>query len=46
MVDALYAEGWMGMLIPEQYGGGNARISDAAVVLEQLERNCCHAVGP
>lgn len=43
MVDALYAEGWMSMLIPDQYGGGGASISDAAVVLEQLERNGCHA---
>lgn len=42
-VDALYREGWMGMLIPEEYGGGGADIRDAAVVLEQLERNGCHA---
>ncbi|WP_298039499.1 acyl-CoA dehydrogenase family protein [uncultured Microbacterium sp.] len=43
MVDALYEEGWMSMLIPSEYGGGGASISDAAVVLEQLERNGCHA---
>ena len=42
-VDALYREGWMSMLIPEEYGGGGADIRDAAVVLEQLERNGCHA---
>lgn len=42
-VDALYREGWMAMLIPEEYGGGGADIRDAAVVLEQLERNGCHA---
>ncbi len=42
-VDALYREGWMSMLIPEEYGGGGADIRDAAVVLEQLERSGCHA---
>ena len=42
-VDALYREGWMSMLIPEEFGGGGADIRDAAVVLEQLERNGCHA---
>lgn len=42
-VDALYEQGWMGMLIPEEFGGGGASISDAAVVLEQCERNGCHA---
>jgi acyl-CoA dehydrogenase len=42
-VDALYGSGWMSMLIPEEYGGGGADIRDAAVVLEQLERNGCHA---
>ena len=42
-VDALYETGWMSMLIPEEYGGGGADIRDAAVVLEQLERNGCHA---
>lgn len=42
-VDALYDAGWMSMLIPEEYGGGGADIRDAAVVLEQLERNGCHA---
>ncbi|MBD8022739.1 acyl-CoA dehydrogenase family protein [Microbacterium gallinarum] len=42
-VDALYDAGWMNMLIPEEYGGGGADIRDAAVVLEQIERNGCHA---
>lgn len=42
-VDALYRDGWLSMLIPEEYGGGGADIRDAAVVLEQLERNGCHA---
>jgi acyl-CoA dehydrogenase len=42
-VNALYEADWMGMLIPEEYGGGGADIRDAAVVLEQVERNGCHA---
>ncbi len=42
-VDALYEAGWLGMLIPEEYGGGGATVMDAAVVVEQLERNGCHA---
>jgi len=42
-VDALYDAGWMGMLIPEEYGGGGADIRDAAVVLEQIERRGGHA---
>ena len=42
-VDALYDSGWMSMLIPEEFGGGGADIRDAAVVLEQIERNGCHA---
>ncbi|MFY9634162.1 MAG: acyl-CoA dehydrogenase family protein [Cellulosimicrobium cellulans] len=42
-VDALYEAGWMNMLIPEEFGGGGADIRDAAVVLEQIERNGCHA---
>ncbi|MBM3138648.1 MAG: acyl-CoA dehydrogenase [Chloroflexi bacterium] len=28
--------GWLGMLIPEQYGGGGAEFTDAAVVYEAL----------
>jgi acyl-CoA dehydrogenase len=42
-VNALYAGGWMSMLIPVEYGGGGADIRDAAVVVEQLERRGCHA---
>lgn len=42
-VDALYEQGWLGILVPEEYGGGGGTLSDAAVVLEQLERSGCHA---
>ncbi len=30
--------GWLGMLIPREYGGGGASFSDAAVVFEELGR--------
>jgi acyl-CoA dehydrogenase len=42
-IDTLYREGWLAMLIPEEYGGGGASLVDAAVVMEQIERNGCHA---
>jgi alkylation response protein AidB-like acyl-CoA dehydrogenase len=28
--------GWLGMVIPEQYGGGSASFTDTAVVFEEL----------
>ena len=28
--------GWLGMLVPEQYGGAGSSLTDAAVVYEQL----------
>ena len=30
--------GWVGLLIPEQYGGGGASLTDAAVVYEEFGR--------
>src|SRR3989338_1487171 len=30
--------GWLGMVIPEQYGGGSASFTDFAVVFEELGR--------
>jgi alkylation response protein AidB-like acyl-CoA dehydrogenase len=42
-VDELTKNGWLAMLIPEEYGGGGGTISDAAVVLETLERHGCAA---
>lgn len=42
-VDELTKNGWLSMLIPEEYGGGGGTISDAAVVLETLERHGCAA---
>jgi acyl-CoA dehydrogenase len=40
-VQALTDAGWLSMLIPEEYGGGGASISDAALVLEAIDRNGC-----
>jgi acyl-CoA dehydrogenase len=37
-VAALHDAGWLSMLIPEEYGGGGATISDSCVVLETLNR--------
>lgn len=34
----LTAAGWLSMLIPEEYGGGGATISDGALFLETLNR--------
>jgi acyl-CoA dehydrogenase len=40
-VQALTDAGWLAMLIPEEYGGGGGSISDAAVIMETLERAGC-----
>jgi acyl-CoA dehydrogenase len=40
-VKALTDEGWLAVLIPEEYGGGGGTISDAAVIMETLERAGC-----
>lgn len=38
-VDALGAAGWLSLLVPEEYGGGSGSISDAALVLETINRS-------
>ncbi|ALV43690.1 acyl-CoA dehydrogenase [Pseudarthrobacter sulfonivorans] len=38
-VKALTDAGWLSLLIPEEYGGGGGTISDAAVVLETINRS-------
>lgn len=40
--------GWLSILIPEEYGGGNRGITDAGIILEEIHRsganaNACHA---
>lgn len=43
-VDALSEAGWLGVLIPEEYGGGGRPIADAAVILETINRKGCASV--
>ncbi|WP_028652729.1 acyl-CoA dehydrogenase family protein [Nocardioides halotolerans] len=38
-VKALTDEGWLGLMIPEEYGGGGGTVSDAALVLEAITRH-------
>jgi alkylation response protein AidB-like acyl-CoA dehydrogenase len=38
-VKALTAAGWLSVLIPEEYGGGGGTISDAALILETINRS-------
>jgi acyl-CoA dehydrogenase len=38
-VAALTAAGWLGVLVPEEYGGGGGTISDAALILETINRS-------
>jgi len=47
-VKALTDAGWLAALIPEQYGGGGLSITEASVVLEEINRSgansgACHA---
>jgi acyl-CoA dehydrogenase len=47
-VDALTKAGWLAALIPEEYGGSGLSISQAAVILEEINRSganagACHA---
>ena len=47
-IQTLTQSGWLSLLIPEEYGGGGAGITEAGVVLEEIHRsggnaNACHA---
>ena len=42
-VNALIREGYLGAMIPEQYGGSGLNLSAAAVILEEIHRNGCNA---
>ena len=38
-IDELTESGWLSLLIPEEYGGGGAGITEAGVVLEEIHRS-------
>jgi len=47
-VDELTTKGWLGSLIPEQYGGGGLSLGGASVILEEISASggnpsACHA---
>jgi acyl-CoA dehydrogenase len=47
-VRALTAAGWLAALIPEEYGGGGLGVTEASVILEEINRSgansaACHA---
>jgi acyl-CoA dehydrogenase len=47
-VKALTDAGWLAALIPEQYGGGGLNLTEASVILEEINRSgansgACHA---
>lgn len=47
-VRALTDAGWLSALIPEEYGGGGASLTEASVILEEINRSgansgACHA---
>jgi acyl-CoA dehydrogenase len=47
-VKALTKAGWLAALIPEQYGGGGLNVTEASVILEEINRSgansgACHA---
>jgi acyl-CoA dehydrogenase len=47
-VKALTEAGWLAALIPEQYGGGGLGVTEASVILEEINRSgansgACHA---
>ena len=38
-VQALTAAGWLSALIPEAYGGGGLSLTEASVILEEINRS-------
>jgi acyl-CoA dehydrogenase len=46
-VDALTRAGWLAALIPEEYGGGGLSLTEASVIMEEINRcggnsGACH----
>ena len=47
-VDTLTKNGWLSVLIPEEYGGGGATLTEASIILEEISASggnpsACHA---
>ncbi len=47
-VDALTKDGWLAALIPEEYGGAGLGVTEASIILEEIDRSgglsaACHA---
>ena len=47
-VDTLTKNGWLSVLIPEEYGGGGASLTEASIILEEISvsggnPSACHA---
>jgi alkylation response protein AidB-like acyl-CoA dehydrogenase len=42
-VRRLSEDGWLGALIPEEYGGGGLSESDAAIILEEINHQGCNS---
>jgi alkylation response protein AidB-like acyl-CoA dehydrogenase len=42
-VEALTRDGWLSVLIPEEYGGAGLGITEAAAILEEINRSGGHA---
>jgi len=42
-VKKLSDDGWLGALIPEEYGGGGLSESDAAIILEEINHQGCNS---
>ncbi|MBU2981808.1 acyl-CoA/acyl-ACP dehydrogenase [Lentibacter algarum] len=42
-VDALIREGYLGAMIPEEFGGSGLNLSASSVILEEIHRNGCNA---
>ncbi|RLM50185.1 acyl-CoA dehydrogenase family protein [Halorubrum sp. Atlit-28R] len=45
-VDALAADGWLGMLVPEEYGGVGMSTSEAVVMMEEIAASGGGFAGP
>lgn len=42
-INALIRDGWLSVLIPEEYGGAGLSIVEASIILEEINRSGCNA---